>query len=118
MGFDLLDRVSLVDIADKNFSEQILSSCRDELWNGVVASQDFFIQHRFAVFVKRKEAAEHGVEGDAAAPDIHSDGIVEFSVDDLVSLDYFRSGVAGRPARSFQFFIVVIKIAESKIYQF
>lgn len=67
---DLLDGEPLVDVTDENPLEQVLRILRNEAGNAVLAGQDLLVEQTLAVLVERQVAAEHGVEGDAAAPDV------------------------------------------------
>lgn len=84
MRLDLLDGEPLVDVADENPLEQVLRILRNEAGNAVLAGQDLLVEQTLAVLVERQVPAEHGVEGDAAAPDIDGYWRVEFAVDYLV----------------------------------
>ena len=115
MRLDLFDGVALVDVADEDALEQVLGFLRDEAGDGVLAGEDLFVEQTLAVFVEGQVAAEHGVEGDAAAPDVDGDRRVELAVDDLLKRDYLGSGVAGRAAGGLELLFFGVEVAEAEV---
>lgn len=69
---------------------------RQELRDFEIAGQDLLVQIRSLRVLKGKEAADHGVEHHAAAPDVRLEAQV------LLACDHLRSGVARRAASRFQ----------------
>lgn len=118
MGLDLLDGVALADVAHQDLTQEVLGASRHKFGDGVVAGQDLFVQHAFAVFIERQKPTEHRIQCNAAAPDVDRDGVVELPIDDLLRLAYFWCGIARRPARGFKLFVVHVEISKSKINEF
>lgn len=80
---DLLEGQPLRDFADEDLGDEVSGSGRDVLGDLELAGEDLVVEHGLALVVEGQVAAEHGEEGDAAAPDVDGDGVVGLARDDL-----------------------------------
>ena len=88
---DPLGRVSV-----QNFLDQVLEVWTERRWNCEVAGKDFFVEFICVGVFKGKIAACHGVENDAAGPDIRCKAIV------FLAGDHLGGSVAWTSTCSFQ----------------
>lgn len=83
MSLDLGDGVTLVDVPYQYPSYQILCFRGHKLGYHEIAGEYLLIQDPLAVLVEWQESTEHREQRYAAAPNVHGDGIVLLTVDDL-----------------------------------
>lgn len=72
---------------------------RKEFWYFEITGEDLFVQIRCLRVLEGQEPADHGVENDAAAPNVGLKSKI------LLSSDHLWSCIARRPTSRFQLFL-------------
>ena len=94
---DVLDPVPLDGVDGEDVGKHVLGVLGERLGDLVLAGEDLLVELGGLGVFEGQAAAEHRVEDDAAAPDVHHDGLVA-----VLALDHLGRGVAGRPAGSLE----------------
>ena len=106
---DLSYSIPLRWVSIQNFLDQIFAGFRNETWNQKVTVQDFLVELACVGVFERKVATCHGVQDDAAAPNVRVETLVSFTC------DHFRSGIAWTATCSFEHFTLLIHVGEAKV---
>jgi len=92
--------------------EQFLALVGEYLGGFIVASHDLLVEFAGAGVLEGQVAAEHGVEDDAAAPDVCPQTVVAFA------RYHFGSSVAGTAAGGLEPLAGLVVVGESEVYDF
>ena len=113
---DLFEGESLLGVHRQQAHDNAHGVKSQERGDLIVAFEDFLVQKRCLLFFERQIATDHGIQGNAAGPDIHGEALVS------QSLHHLRSCVAGTTAcgieKYFIPFCVLIDVREAKVYYF
>ncbi len=80
---DLLDTVTRRRVRVQHLLQHVFRVRRQKVWQLEHPLQDLLIQQRGVGILEGEVAAEHGVEDDAAAPDVDGEAFVLFASDHL-----------------------------------
>lgn len=109
---NIVHRESFNWVCVQNFLYQIFGGLGDESRNEVVAVQYLFIEFAGVGVLEGEVATSHGVEDDAAAPNIRVKSVI------TLPSNHLRCSIAWTSTGSFQHFPLLVRVRESEVNDF